>query len=871
MGVDANNIEMVNEDQFMNLPSDSISEDLEKEVLEKLPILNNYFRENKGQLKDDNIRYYFDAPEFGVAFTESSIIYRVSEIKSDTTTTGESESLDLMMMKEIGSTTKTIESYFVTITYPNSNSVLPSAQGEFEHVSNYFYGNDPSAWVTEVGSYSSIVYHDLYQGIDLRYYFTQEGLKYEFVVKPQSNPSVITMDYSGIYSIETKGNDLILHTPLQTISDTNLFVYTENQGNKQQIDAKYIITGNQLQFDLAEYDTSKPLIIDPIVYSTYMGGNGDEHGYSITVDSLDNIYVTGDTASTNFITQNAFDGSLGGSWDAVIFKLGKNLGSVQSSTYLGGSGNDHGTSIALDYANNIYITGVTDSIDFPAINGYDSTFNGGLNDAFIAKLGADGVCIDYSSYIGGDGEDKANSIVVDGSQSAYVTGYTFSLNFPLVNPRDATYGGNSDIFVSKFSPNGVSLVYSTYFGATGIDVGNAIVLDSENNMYITGHTDSSGFTMVNPYDPTHRGGYDVFVFKLTADGLGLPFSTFIGGSLNDIAMSIQLDSENNVYITGYTESPNYPVVNAYDSTYNGGITDVFISKLNSSGSSLLYSTFIGGSFADLAKSLVLDSNNNMYVAGYTYSNDFPMVNPFNDTYGRLNELFVFQLSASGSDLLFSTYVGGIESDFGWDLVLDSSNNIYVTGYSDSSNFPVFNGWDTTNNGLFDIVVLKLDITPPEVVINSPTADLYATNRVYIDYTVNEPVQSVYYYLDNVLNTLNWSNGDIMPNLSDGAHNLTIVVVDLAGHTDVSSVQFTIDTTNPLVRVFSPEVRRYDVTSVELDYTISDANLKNSSIYFDNSLDNSLISGTVLTNLTEGTHNFTIVAFDLTERMTRIVH
>ena len=373
------------------------------------------------------------------------------------------------------------------------------------------------------------------------------------------------------------------------------------------------------------------------------------------------------------------------------------------STYLGGSGDDRGRAIAVDGDGNAYVTGATNPGGFPLLNAYDSSIN--VNgEAFVTKLSSSGTLV-YSTYLGGSGFDYGYGIAVDGDGNAYVTGGTQSSDFPLLNAYDSSYNGGSDAFVTKLSSNGV-LVYATYLGGSDNDVGNSIAVDGDGKAYVAGNSSSGDFPSLNAFDSSYNGGLqDVFVTKLSSNG-ALVYATYLGGSENDQGGGIAADGDGNAYVMGYTASGGFPILNAYDSSYNGE-GDAFVTKL-SSGGALVYSTFLGGNTPDVGYSIAADGHGNAYVTGRTASGNFPLLNAFDSNYnGGIQDMFVTKLSSNGV-LIYSTLLGGSSADYGIDIAADGDGNAYVTGNTDSGDFPILNAFDTSyNGGDSDAFVTKL--------------------------------------------------------------------------------------------------------------------------------------------------------------------
>jgi hypothetical protein len=337
---------------------------------------------------------------------------------------------------------------------------------------------------------------------------------------------------------------------------------------------------------------------------------------------------------------------------------------------------------------------------------------GGDKDAFVAKLSPDGASLVYSTYLGGSSWDWGSGIAVDSSGSAYVTG-TASTNFPTVNAYQKTFGGvYYDAFVTKLSPAGNTLTYSTYLGGSGWDDGYSIAVDSSGSAYVTGDTASTNFPTTNAYQGTYGGGsYDVFVTKISPAGNTLTYSTYLGGSGWDGGYSIAVDSSGSAYVTGDTDSTDFPTNNAYQGTYGGGDEDIFVTKLSPSGNTLTYSTYLGGSVEDWGSGIALDSSENAYVTGVTASTNFPTVNAYQETYGGgYYDAFVTKLSPAGNTLSYSTYLGGSDYEDGNAIAVDSSGNAYVTGDTASTDFPTNNAYQGTyEEGFGDVFVTKFGV------------------------------------------------------------------------------------------------------------------------------------------------------------------
>ena len=407
-----------------------------------------------------------------------------------------------------------------------------TGQERLQETSNYFIGNDPSKWRTRISKYAKVRYREVYPGIDLVFYGNQRRLEYDFVVSPGSDPSKIRLEFQGIeeVSLDEKGN-LVLRLKDGEVIQRAPVIYQEVDGKRVDVAGGYLIDNKgRVGCRVASWDRQRPLVIDPVlVYSTYLGGSGSEYGYDyehgndIAVDSSGNAYVTGETSSPDFPTVNALYPDLPyfySNRDAFIFKLSADGSQAVYSTYLGGENNNGnwecGRGIAVDNSGNAYVTGETSSPDFPTANALYPNLRGD-GDAFIFKLSADGSQAVYSTYLGGNNDDSGwGGIAVDGSGNAYVTGFTFSPDFPTVNALYPSLWGWEDAFIFKLSADGSQAIYSTYLGGGGVwDCGYAIAVDGSGNAYVTGRTDSPDFPTVNPLYPNLWGYYDAFIAKIS--------------------------------------------------------------------------------------------------------------------------------------------------------------------------------------------------------------------------------------------------------------------------------------------------------------------------------------------------------------------
>lgn len=565
---------------------------------------------------------------------------------------------------------------------------------------NYFIGNDASSWHTNIPTYARVQYRDVYPGVDLTYYGNQRRLEYDITVAPGVDPSIIRYDVAGAVRLEIDLNgDLVLHTTQGEIRQYKPVIYQMIQGMRRAVQGKYVQTGpHQIGFQVAAYDTTQPLIIDPILgYSTYLGGLGMDSGNGIAVDTTGSAYVVGITAPFNATGNDIFVAKLDATGSELVY-----LDIIGGSTTANGTVPDnHGSGITVDSTGSAYVVGTTITTDFPTTAGAfkPTCAHPGFGSTFILKLDVTGSALDYSTYLCSGQDDEGHAIAIDPSGNAYVTGLT-TFSIPTTpGAFQTTFNGGYDGFVTKLNADGSNLVYSTYLGGTGLDVGNGIAVDALGNAYVTG---STGASSTNSYDefPTTPGSFqstkphtfdsNAFVAKLNVDGSALIYSTYLGGTDGfTIGFGIAVDSSGNAYITGQNKATDFPTLNPIQVAdgRTGTFGDAFVTKLNATGSALVYSTLLIGSYFDYGWGIAVDSAGSAYVSGTTNSPDFLVVNALQPTLGGNNDVFVDKLSPDGSMLVYGTFLGGETNDAGYGIAVDTTGNVYVTGYATSNDFP----------------------------------------------------------------------------------------------------------------------------------------------------------------------------------------
>ncbi len=509
----------------------------------------------------------------------------------------------------------------------------------------------------------------------------------------------MAFDAKGEVRIDDEG-DLVISTSRGDIRHHKPVIYQEADGVREQIAGRYVMVGKQtVGFDVGEYDSTRALIIDPVLtYSTYLGGSGSDYPHGVAVDSSGNAYITGETDSTNFPLAGPIQWQNAGESDAFVTKLNAAGTAIIYSTYIGGNAFDTGYSIDVGAGGDAYIMGSTTSQYFPTTPGaFDQSFNGNY-DVFVTRLNANGNGLVYSTFLGGNSYEAAWRIRV-AFGTAYIAGQTLSVDFPTTpGAYDRSFNVGSDplnppaeSFAVRLQPMGNALVFSTLLGGSSFDHVNDMTVDSGGNVYVAGETQSSDFPTKNSFDGFLSGTSDGFVTKLNSFGSALVYSTYLGGGSFDSALGVTVDGAGSAYVTGRTQSNNFPATSgAFDTTANGS-GDAFVTKLGPGGATLMYSTLLGGSNNDVGVRIVVDHLVTAYVVGSTLSNNFPFTpDALDKSSGTNAEAFVARIDSVGSSLLYSSYIGGNGFDLGADLVL-RNGNVYIIGRTDSSNFPITPG------------------------------------------------------------------------------------------------------------------------------------------------------------------------------------
>ncbi|HEV2694182.1 MAG TPA: SBBP repeat-containing protein [Verrucomicrobiae bacterium] len=709
---------------------------------------------------------------------------------------------------------------------------------------NYLLGNNPSQWQTGVSTFAKVRLDQVYPGVNVVYYGNQQHLEYDFNLAAGVNPQTIAIRFDGAESISVNAaGELVIQLDGGQIIQRAPLAYQTISGGYQPVTAGYkILDAHTVTFAVADFNHTQPLVIDPVLgYSTFFGGNFGDKAWAIAISSYDSsIYIAGQTFSTqisngvpftkNAISNGSFTNFSGGAilGDAFVAKLDQTGTNLLYCTYLGGTGDNAAYAIAVDSLGSAYVTGITDATNFPVKNSlsytnfqgtnihgvYNTTYKVYPSDVFVTKLATNGASLAYSTYLGGSSWDYAYGIAVDENHNAYVTGSTLSSNFPVtMNTAIQTnlnctnnFYLNFNAFVAKIDSTGNNLIYSTYLGGTNQDVGNAIAY-ANGRVFVAGSTTSTNFLRVaglpgmkflNGSSNTLAASDDfVTAFTNSTTGLGVEYSTFLGGSNNDIATGIAADSDGNAYVVGWTTSTNFPnsptgaVLNSYVLTNSSGFiaaTNAFLTKITWDGvkAASAFSRVFGDFGIDVANGVALDSARNVFIVGSASSTNFPVTRAnifgsLKSTNTGLSDVFVTAFKADFSSLLYSTYVGGSQDDLGLGISVDTNGDAWVTGTTSSTNFPVFGSWHAGGQGVRhptmvgtnDVFLTKITTTGAPtlgashagtniLVFWSPVSDVTSTNQL-LETTANLIMKHVYTNITatttnlatNAIATTNW--------------------------------------------------------------------------------------------------------------------
>jgi uncharacterized repeat protein (TIGR01451 family) len=685
-------------------------------LLDKLPL---NFIENRGQI-DGSIAFYLQGRDTSLYFSAQGLTFALSGSQQQPAQQPQLDRSSAFQADTVGASL-THQRWNVALDFVGAGLSRPLGRDPVATKMSYFQGAR-SQWKTNLPTYSSLAYSELWPGIDLIYNGTASRLKYTFLVKPGADPRQIRLRYRGASSVTIgEHGQMVVSTPVGGFEDARPYVYQQVGGQQVAVDSAYWFEDNASTygFQLGGYDPSKPLLIDPTVfiYAGYIGGTESDIAQAVALDGDGNAYVTGVTQSlpSSFPLKVGPDLTFnGGSRDAFVAKIRADGLGLDYAGYIGGSGEDQGNAIAVGGDGSAYIVGQTNSHEdsFPVLGGPDLTINnsGGSWDGFIAKVKADGTGLVYAGYIGGTGEDFANGVGVDAAGNAYVTGTTSSTeaSFPVKVGPDLTFNGgvpgfetvSSDAFVAKVQADGTGLSYAGYIGGAGNESGKGIAVDSAGNAYVSGATASSetSFPVIGGPDLTYNGGsFDAYIAKVNPGGSGLIYAGYVGGAGQDTADGIALDSARNAYLVGETNSTetSFPVLVGPDLTFNGGQFDAFVAKVAASGSSLDYAGYVGGNGDERGRGIAVDPTGSAYITGLTDSAEtsFPVQTGPDLTYNGSQDAYIARIQPDGTGLVYGGYIGGSSTDWAFGIAVDRAGYAYIAGLtgSDETTFPATRG------------------------------------------------------------------------------------------------------------------------------------------------------------------------------------
>jgi len=688
---------------------------LNERVNDLFQVTNLRFLENKGQYPD-SVKFHSKLKNADLFFLKDGIIFSAkiddgngSSKKSANSQPNKADLPDLSLSSRY-------QKFEMKLLGTNGNALF-SGINPVRTQTNIFLGSDRTRWRSGIQNFERIKYENIYRGIDLTYYEESGSLKYDFIIKPNADINLIKFKYAGFNSIrsDSSGN-LIIDYGFGSITEAAPKMYQEINGKKLTVSGWYVINSDSsISFKTENYDKSIALIIDPeLSYSTYFGGSGDDKVINgFVISGSGDIIVSGMTNSTSFPSATGYDGTFNGAQDIFVCAFNNTLSQLKSVTYLGGAGSDGytniGSPIAIMPSGNIALTGYTASADFPIttnVFGTGTTYSG-LGDAFVTILSPGLSAIVSSSYIGGAGADYGQTIAVDGGGNIYIGGTSTSTNFPhFSNSYQTTNKGGYDVTLTKFNSDLSSILASTYIGGTGTTELPWSMVYANDAIYLAGGTLSTDFPITdNAYDASQNGDRDCFIIKFNTSLSTLLASTYIGSPEYEQAVGMTADNQGNIYIIGDCRSGNYPTTsNAYDRTF-AGPSDIFISKFDANLSSLVASTFIGGSLDDFARAIAVRENGEIVIGGGATSTDYPVSdNALYKTHNGSDDAVITFFSNNLSSRYFSSFLGGSGTD-AIQYILFSGDKLYIAGNTTSGNFPTTTGaYDISANGLSDLFV-----------------------------------------------------------------------------------------------------------------------------------------------------------------------
>jgi len=672
-------------------PTAAVSAEQRGRIQASMNALPLGFEVNQGQT-DPQVKYTARGNGYAVFLTENKTVFALTSAGASSAISSHGRGLRAEPKSKETAKSAAIE---MRLVGGNSNPQI-SAGAELPGTINYYVGSDSKNWRTGVKQYSSVAYRGVYPGVNMVFHGEQRQLEFDFVVAPGADAKAIGMGFEGADKLATDASgNLVLTSSAGNVVLHKPVAYQEKDGNRENVEVAFDVKDHQqVGLQLGSYDSSRELVIDPsLSYATYLGGSGEDEVFGIALDGSSDIFVAGQMASINFPAHSGTVSNIG-NFDAFVTRVKAGGGSIDFTTVMGGSQADSALGIAVNGTALVVVGNTNSTSSAPAFPNTIKFGPTGGQDAFAASLNITSGTAAYIAIIGGTGTESGNGIAVDSSGNAYVGGQTNSTDFKTVSPLQGANGGQNDGFVAKINPTGSALLFSTYLGGSGNDLVTGLALDSSSNVYVTGITDSTNLATAGAFQATPKGGGDSFVSEIKSDGSAITYLTYFGGSGQDAALAIAVDGVGDACITGNTTSSDLPTANAAQSS-NAGSNDVFVTKLNPTGTGLVFSTYYGGPLDEFGTGIAVDSFADVYVTGRTTSSNYPA------TQGTLNgtsDAFITEFSNTGF-VVYSGFLGGsgVENSIAGDntngpvgsVTVDSSSNAYLGGATSSTQqFPV---------------------------------------------------------------------------------------------------------------------------------------------------------------------------------------
>jgi hypothetical protein len=699
--------------------------------------LNMQFEENKGQIYDINgkqhneVLYTLKMHDMILYFCSDKVYFNFQVFEKSNVYNGSSPVLEDLSKNQPKRMLKCLFRMDLHWVGCNKN-IIPVSADKTLGKNNYYSGKNTNG-ILNVDSYKKLIYKNIYNNIDLIYYISNGDLKYDFIVHPGGDPNDIKINYQGADELKLIDNSLKISNPVGSLQELPIYAY---QITKRDIKAEYKLAGNIISYNIKNYYKNIDLVIDPVIqkWGTFAGGNSDDYVNGSTVDANGNTFLSIYTTSTNLpSTTGAYQTTSSGGFDLFILKI-DNTGNKDWGTYYSGTSDEYPGGIEVDVNGNVYVTGATLSTNFPVTSGAFQTSNSGSNDGYLIKLNSSGAR-QWATYFGGSNTEIPVNLRGDSNGNMYIVGHTLSTNFPVTSGATQTSnGGGWDCFVIKFNSSG-SRQWATYYGGNGEDAGQDIDIDKNDDVYLAAYSASTNFPTSNAaYQTSSGGGFDGYVIKLNSSGLR-SWATLYGGSGEDRFYSIRLDTSNNVYVSGFSASTNFPTSSSAYQTSKAGGKDAVLVKLTSSGSRS-WATYYGGSSDESYTMLGIDAQQNVWLHGTTYSTGFPVTSDAVQSSLTGNADGFFGNFSSAGSIKFSSFLGGSSDDLAFNCHVNG-NDIYLVGRTLSSDFPVSSSGVMQNSKStnLDCYVVKMNagLAPTKAaVINKKTA--ISCGSLKIDWT-----------------------------------------------------------------------------------------------------------------------------------------